>query len=66
MNFKSIICIMLITIMTFGLCFNVYADENINTDLDDYIVIHNADELSSIGENLAGRKLRNSAWPDIV
>lgn len=55
MNFKSIICIMLITIMTFGLCFNVYADENINTDLDDYIVIHNADELSSIGENLAGR-----------
>lgn len=55
MNFKSIICIILITIMTFGLCFNVYADENINTDLDDYIVIHNADELSSIGENLAGR-----------
>lgn len=55
MNLKSIMYTFLIAVMTLGLCFNVYADENINTDLDDYIVIHNADELSSIGENLAGR-----------
>lgn len=54
MKFKKLLSIILAEIIALGMGVVVFA-ENVNTDLEEYIVIHNADELNLIRENLNGK-----------
>lgn len=54
MNFKKILSFILILILTLGMCSTAFAG-SINSDLDDYVVIHNVDELDSVRNNLSGK-----------
>lgn len=54
MIFKKFISIGLVFALSFGICTTVFAN-NVNEEQDDYVEIHNADELNYIRKNLNGK-----------
>lgn len=54
MIFKKIISIGLVFALSLGMCTIVFAN-NANAELEDYMVIHNVDELNLVRNNLSGK-----------